>query len=241
MPPGSGVPVPGANAGSSTSTSTVRKTGPPPTISTARSTTAAIPRSRTSCMKNEVMPCSACQRELGLAGPVAAQADLHVARRVDDARLARAGTSACRARPRRRRPACRCRCACRSGRGRRGRAASRTRGCPARRSSGRRRARSGCTPAATTSPTVASIAACERAGIGRQHRRRRRSRRCAARRTRRPSPRDAGRAGSSQRGSRAGRSARRGDPRRDRRSAHRRSRRRSRQAARRPACSGAPP
>ena len=50
-PPISGVPVPGAKAGSRTSTSTERKTGPGPTRSTARATTSTMPRSRTSCMK----------------------------------------------------------------------------------------------------------------------------------------------------------------------------------------------
>ncbi len=98
--------------------------------------------------------------ELGLAGPVAAQADLDVAHRVDLPPPRRGGTSASRARPRRRRPRCRCRCGCRSGRGRPGRARPRRRGCRARRSSGRRRARSAMTPAASTSPTVASIAWC---------------------------------------------------------------------------------
>ena len=68
MPPGSGVPVPGANAGSSTSTSTVRNTGPSPEAATVRSTTSPIPSSRTSCMKKEVMPCSALPGELGSPG-----------------------------------------------------------------------------------------------------------------------------------------------------------------------------
>src|SRR5215212_9180098 len=61
IPPGSGVPVPGAKAGSSTSMSTVKKTGPVPTASIARPTTSLIPSSLTSCMKRLVMPCSLCQ------------------------------------------------------------------------------------------------------------------------------------------------------------------------------------
>ncbi len=61
IPPGSGVPVPGANAGSSTSTSTEMNTGPSPTAASVSATTARIPRSRTSCMKCEVMPRERCQ------------------------------------------------------------------------------------------------------------------------------------------------------------------------------------
>src|SRR5215203_3753574 len=61
IPPGSGVPVPGAKAGSRTSMSTVRKTGPSPTASTARRTTSLMPRSLTWCMKKLVMPLPACQ------------------------------------------------------------------------------------------------------------------------------------------------------------------------------------
>src|SRR6185369_11344957 len=61
MPPGSGVPVPGAKAGSSTSMSTVRKTGPGPSPPSASSTTALIPRSRTSCMNKLRIPRSRCQ------------------------------------------------------------------------------------------------------------------------------------------------------------------------------------
>src|SRR5918911_112231 len=60
MPPGSGVPVPGANAGSSTSTSTGRKAGTAPT---------RLPG------------------ELPLPRPVAAEADLDVALRGDVAGL----------------------------------------------------------------------------------------------------------------------------------------------------------
>ena len=61
IPPGSGVPVPGAKAGSSTSMSTLRKTGPAPTCSIASATTARMPRSRMSCMKCETIPRSRCQ------------------------------------------------------------------------------------------------------------------------------------------------------------------------------------
>src|SRR5215203_1255181 len=61
IPPGSGVPVPGAKAGSSTSMSTVRKTGPVPAASMARPMTSLIPRSLTSCMKRLVIPRSSCQ------------------------------------------------------------------------------------------------------------------------------------------------------------------------------------
>jgi len=41
--------------------STVRKTGPDPTISIALRATALIPSYLTSCMKIDVIPCSACQ------------------------------------------------------------------------------------------------------------------------------------------------------------------------------------
>ena len=61
MPPGSGVPVPGAKAGSSTSTSIETNTGPSPIVSRVSATTARMPRSRTSCMKCDVMPCARCQ------------------------------------------------------------------------------------------------------------------------------------------------------------------------------------
>ena len=80
----------------------------------------SMPSLRTSCAKKLVIPCSACHANSRSPGPVAAQADLDVARRVDRPLARRAGTSASRARPRRRRPPCPCRCACRSGRGRRG-------------------------------------------------------------------------------------------------------------------------
>ncbi len=61
MPPGSGVPVPGATEGSSTSMSTERKTGPLPTVATVRSMTSSIDSARTSSMNSDVMPCSRCQ------------------------------------------------------------------------------------------------------------------------------------------------------------------------------------
>ncbi len=88
IPPGSGVPVPGANAGSSTSTSTRQEDRPGADDRRRRARRRrGCRRSRMSCMKKLVMPRSCCQRELGLARPVAAQADLDVARRVDPALL----------------------------------------------------------------------------------------------------------------------------------------------------------
>ena len=94
-------------------------------------------------------------------------------------------------------------------------------------------------PAASTSPTVRSIAAWlatgRRAGPGR-----RRSRPRAARRSRRCRPRGAARAGSWRRGSRAARSARRDGRRRGRRSGRRRSRRRRRRARPGPRCRACP-
>ena len=102
------------NAGSSTSTSTVRYAGPGPTTSIARRTTSRMPRSRTSCANRLVIPCSACQANSRLARPVAAQADLHVAPRVDLAAVDEVADE----RPVRaldaRRPRRRCRCGCRS-------------------------------------------------------------------------------------------------------------------------------
>ena len=68
MPPGSGVPVPGAKAGSSTSTSMVTNTGPGPATAIASATTWRIPRSVTSCMKIEVIPCSRCQANTSSPG-----------------------------------------------------------------------------------------------------------------------------------------------------------------------------
>ena len=93
MPPGSGVPVPGANAGSSTSTSTVRKTGP------RRRGDGALDDLADAELADVVHeerrdPALALPRELGLARPVAAEPDLDVARSRRRARRGRAGTSA---------------------------------------------------------------------------------------------------------------------------------------------------
>ena len=86
MPPGSGVPVPGANAGiEHVDVDREEHRAVADDLRPSRSTTASMPRSRTSCMKNDVIPCSRLPRELRLARPVAAQPDLHVALRVDDA------------------------------------------------------------------------------------------------------------------------------------------------------------
>ena len=148
-------------------------------------------------MKKLVIPLLGLPRELPLARPVAAQADLDVAPRVDDARPRRAGTSACRARPRRRRPRCRCRCACRSGRGRRGRGRA-AHGADVglgdrvvAAEHDRHRAGGEHLPDGSLDRLVRAR------GVGGQHRPRRRSRRSSAPRTRRPSPRGAAPAGSS--------------------------------------------
>ena len=206
IPPGSGVPVPGANAGSSTSTSTDRNTGPSPTAAIASATTARMPRSRTSCMKCDVIPRSRLPGELLVAGPVAAQADLHVARRVDVA----GSTSRymdCRARAHAEHLARRCPCGCRSG--------SRPTGpCFSA------QARMSGSAIEWSPPRMTGIAParehlrrpCPRSrgasGPGRPGgSARRRSRRPAAREARRRRPPGAARAGSSPRGSPAGRSA----------------------------------
>ena len=128
-------------------------------------------------------PALALPGELRLARPVAAQADLHVAGGVDARPARRAGASACRASAAGRRPRWRCRYARRSGRARRRRGGPRRRGCRARRSSDRRRARSGSRRRRCTSPTSRSIAACEAAGVGGDHRRHRRSRSTRSART----------------------------------------------------------
>ena len=83
MPPGSGVPVPGANAGSRTSTSTVRNTGPLPTAATVRSTTSPDAELADVVHEERRDPVLALPCELRLAGPVAAQPDLDVAAPVD--------------------------------------------------------------------------------------------------------------------------------------------------------------
>ena len=115
-------------------------------------------------MKRRDDPALALPGELLLAGPVAAQPDLHVAARVDVALPRPAGTSACRARPRPRRARIRCRCGRRSGSAQRARGRARRRARRARRSSGRRRARSGSLRPRRPRATVASIARCERSG-----------------------------------------------------------------------------
>ena len=87
MPPGSGVPVPGANAGSSTSTSTVRNAGP-----------VADDRQRPLERRGDALAphlvhrdrrdaVALLPRELLGARPVAAQAHLGVAAGIDVARL----------------------------------------------------------------------------------------------------------------------------------------------------------
>ena len=143
-------------------------------------------------MKKLVIPCSRLPRELRLARPVAAQADLDVARAGRRARLDE---------PVHRRPVRDLDAEdLRAGVGVRvevdeaDRAVARgaRRGCRARRSSGRRRARSGSRRRRATWPTVCSIASCERGGVGRERPARRRSRRSAAPRRRRPPPRGAG-------------------------------------------------
>src|ERR1019366_394779 len=60
-PPGSGVPVPGATDGSSTSMSIERNTGPRPTMPTVRTTTSSIESVRMSSLNIVVMPLSRCQ------------------------------------------------------------------------------------------------------------------------------------------------------------------------------------
>ncbi len=169
IPPGSGVPVPGANAGSSTSTSTVRNTGPSPTTATVALDHLADPEVAHVVHEEARDPALGLPGELRLAGPVAAQADLHVPRAGRRGPPRRAGTSASRARPRRRRPRCPCRCACRSGRGRPGHGVAAT-----ARTSGSAIEWSppstiGMAPASTTCATVSSIAACVRGRIGRDH------------------------------------------------------------------------
>ena len=180
MPPGSGVPVPGAKAGSSTSTSTLRNTGPAPTMPTRALDHRADADLAHVVHEQRVMPRSCCQANSRLARPVAAQADLDVARRVDVALL----DEPVHDRPVRELDAedllRRCRCGCRSGSARPGprrRAIARMSGSAIEWSPPRM---IGSAPASTTWPTSASIAACVRTGVGRAARRRRRSRRPAA-------------------------------------------------------------
>ena len=115
-------------------------------------------------MKKVVIPRSACQAKTSGSRPVAAQADLDVAGRVDVALLDQAVHRRAVRELDAEHLACRCRCGCRSGGARAARG-------------GARRARSagsviewsppstiGTAPAATTCPTVSSIAACDASG-----------------------------------------------------------------------------
>ena len=151
-PAGLGRARPGAKAGSSTSTSTVRRParGPPPRARRRRSPDAEVAH----VVREEARdPAPLLPAELRLARPVAAQPDLYVTRRVDEPLLDQ---------PEHRRPvrelapvhlARRCRCGCRSGRALRARARAQAR-CPARRSSGRRPGPSGSRRRRATSPTA---------------------------------------------------------------------------------------
>ena len=186
-------------------------------------------------------PALALPLELGRPRPVAAQADLRVARAGDRAPPRRGGTSASRASARRRTPRGPCRCACRSGSARSARAARATADAHGSVIEWSPPSVTGITPASTTSPTSVSIAACERAGSAGMHRR------VAvvddAQLGERIDPRleVRARAGTTRRGSRAARTACPAGPRRGRRSARRRSRRRRPRGAPAPARCGAPP
>ena len=87
MPPGSGVPVPGANAGSSTSTSTVRNVGPRPTSSSGPAYHLANAEVANVVHEEARDSALGLPGELLLARPVAAKADLHVAAGIDMALL----------------------------------------------------------------------------------------------------------------------------------------------------------
>ena len=233
IPPGSGVPVPGRRPGRARPR---RQSGRRARRRTSSSARATIARSRASHVVHEEArdPALGLPRELLFAGPVAAQADLHVALG-SRAPPRRAGTSASRARPRRRRPPGRCRCGCRSGRGRPGRAARRTARMSGSAIEWSPPSTIGMAPAATTSPTVRTIASCEAAGSAGITAASPKSTTRSSATHRRPS-RGAARAGSSRRGSRAARSGFRAGPRRGRPSARRRWRRRPRRARPGPAC-----
>ena len=87
MPPGSGVPVPGANAGSSTSTST-RQEDRPLAGDADRARDDVLDPVLAHLVHEEARyPALGLPAELGLARPVAAQPDLDVALGVDVPRL----------------------------------------------------------------------------------------------------------------------------------------------------------
>ena len=173
IPPGSGVPVPGANAGIEH-------------VDVDGQERRRVADDRDRLLDDRADPAIAdvvheeardpvlrLPGELLLARPVAAQADLHVAGRRRRGRRARAGTSASRARPRRRRPPRPCPCACRNGRGRPGRGPRPPPSRPARRSSGRRRGRSGSRlPRRPGRPSARSRHGCRPDPTGRPARRR---------------------------------------------------------------------
>ena len=70
MPPGSGVPVPGANAGSRTSmsTETYSLSALASASPTASAITALKPRSQISCIVCHVMPCSSIHSNVSCGG-----------------------------------------------------------------------------------------------------------------------------------------------------------------------------
>ena len=70
IPPGSGVPVPGAKPGSSTSMSTDRysQSQPSPARAMASAITGRIPRSHTSCIRCQVISCSRIQSKTSGGG-----------------------------------------------------------------------------------------------------------------------------------------------------------------------------
>ena len=87
IPPGSGVPVPGANAGSRTSTSIVRKTAPGADDLDRALHHLGDPQLAHVVHEEARDAVLGLPGELGLAGPVAAQADLDIPARVDVALL----------------------------------------------------------------------------------------------------------------------------------------------------------
>ena len=167
MPPGSGVPVPGANAGSRTSTSTREedraRRRPRRSL---RSTTSRMPEVAHVVHEERRDASLALPRELA-ARPASSRAARsgRTALASIGARLGRGGTSASRASARRRRPrvpvsVCVSKWTRPTGRDR----AAHARARPARRSSGRRRARSGSRPRRRPARRSRSIAACVRVG-----------------------------------------------------------------------------
>ena len=123
------------------------------------STIARIPRSRTSCMKKLVIPLLRLPARTP-ARPASSRAARSArSGRRRRGRLGRAGTSACRARPRRRRPPRRCPCGCRSGRAQPARASAATALTSGSAIEWSPPRTIGIAPAATTWPTMRSIAA----------------------------------------------------------------------------------